>query len=314
MTADHIFCSQCGVLVANESRYCFKCGSEIQKKSTASSEPYKLDAPLQPLGQKAFTNLEYSGHGRVWLLNGGFEFLHEIVNDLCDLAYRISSMIDPSDSGNQIFDAIPGLHCFHRGDSDCYPEDGYESVFVEFHDFIPSPFGNLGISPGDRDFDRSIRVFKGRIEHDPKHGNNNVADTKPPRLRKSKLVEEYGIEVKHKFVDRQATTNFSYSLTAHSLSSQGEYSPNYKGLLKVLGLVAVTNQELKSMPKVIKALAGTGGTIDFEFFHQEIWQPQHNIWQPYFDVTVKTGWLSSEQRRIFLEPSKDNRPIPRSES
>lgn len=313
MTSDNIFCSQCGVKVANESRYCFKCGSEIQTTTAASLEPYQHERPFELPGPKAFTNLEYSGHGRVWFRNGGFEYLHEIVNDLCDLAYGISSKIDPSDSENQIFDAIPGYH-FSRWETDYYPPDGYESVFVEFRDRIPSPFGNLGVKSGDRDFDRSVHVFKGRIEHDPLHTERSAINEQPPRIRKSKLVEEFGIEVKHRFVDRQATTNFSYSLTGHTLSSQGEYSPNYKGLLKLLGLVAVTGSELKNMPEVIKALSGTGGSINFEFFHNEIWQPLHKIWQPCFDVTVKTGWLSSDQRRILLEPSTENRPFPRSDS
>lgn len=305
--ANSLFCSKCGVAVANDSQYCFKCGSEIYKAPTPSAVPYQLDVKFRPRGFIIFTTLEYSLHERVWLLDGGFQKLHQFVNELCDLAYDTSCKVAPSDSENRCYDTVSDLH-FHRYDSDYYPIDGYESIFVEFSDSIPSPLGNLGVGPDATDFGRSMRIFMGRIEHDPTHGRNNYADTKPPRLRKSKLVEKWGISVAHRFVNGHPTLNFDYSLTAFPLSWQSEHTANYKGLLTTLGIEAVTGYNIKTLPQVRKALSDLNGNIGFHFFHEEVWRPSQHIWQPYLNVTIKTGWLSSEERQIYFEASTDNRP------
>ena len=211
--------------------------------------------------------------------------------------------MSPSESENRCYDTISEIH-FPRYDTDFYPPDGYESVFVEFHDLIPSPFGNQGVREGATDFDRPMRIFFGRVEHDPDHGKNNVSETKQPRLRKSKLVEKWGIRVKHRFVDRKPTLDFSYSLTAHELSSQDQYSPNYKGLLSVLGLEAVAGGGqyclVTGLPDVRKALLDSNGTIVYESVHEEVWQPENESWRPFVDVTVKSGWFSSDKRRLYL--------------
>lgn len=151
-----------------------------------------------------------------------------------------------------------------------------------------------------------MRIFMGRIEHDPTHGESNYSETKPPRLRKSKLIEKWGIYLEQRVLGQLRTHHFYYSLNADSLSRHDQYSPNYKGLLAILGIDAVTDRNIKTLPQVIKVLSETDGSIRFQFFYEEEWQPQRGIWQPYLDVSIKTGWLSSESRRIFLEPTKDN--------
>ena len=217
--------------------------------------------------------------------------------------------MSPSESENQCYDTTSDIH-FSRYETDFYPPDGYESIFVEFSDFIPSPFGNLGVRDESTDFDRPMRIFLGRVEHNPDHGKNNVSETEPPRLRKSKLVEKWGIRVEHRFIDRKPTAKFLYSLTAHSLTSQCQYSPNYKGLLSVLGLEVVTGGDnwpvsgkpVTSLSDVRKELSDVNGTIVYESVHEEEWRPE-KIWRPFIEITVKSGWFSSEKRRMYLQSS-----------
>ncbi|BAN35555.1 hypothetical protein SCD_n01740 [Sulfuricella denitrificans skB26] len=123
------------------------------------------------------------------------------------------------------------------------------------------------------------------------------------------MIEKWGIDVHHRFINRQPTPNFTYSLTAHSVGLQSEYSPNYKGLLSVLDLVPVTGggeycvvkgKSVTSLPLVKQALSNVNGTIIYEFVHEEEWQTSQWIWKPFIDVDVKSGWFSSEKRRIYL--------------
>lgn len=309
MTNAKLYCTECGAEAINKAKYCFKCGSPAHNPSPVHSEPYGLDDRFQRcISSSLHTNLKYSLHSRVWLLDGGFEKLHLFINELCNLVYGKSAKVSPSESDNQCYDTISEIH-FPRYDTDFYPPDGHESVFVEFDDFIPSPFGNQGVREGATDFDRPMRIFFGRVEHDPDHGKNNVSETKQPRLRKSKLVEKWGISVNHIFIDRKPTLDFSYSLTAYALSWQDKYSPNYKGLLSVLGLEAVSGvgqyclvkgKPVTSLTDVRKALSDSNGTIVYEPIHEEEWLPASKSWQPFVSVTVKSGWFSSEKRRLYL--------------
>lgn len=121
MSADNIYCSECGVALTNEEKYCYKCGSPIHRPSVEPSKRYQLDEKFKLSGLPR-TNLEYS-HGRVWLLDGGFERLHEFVNQVCNLAYRVSCSISPADDEGHCYDTISDIH-FPRYDTDFYPPDG----------------------------------------------------------------------------------------------------------------------------------------------------------------------------------------------
>ncbi len=315
MTTDKLYCSHCGAAVTSEAKFCFKCGTPIQKSSLERSEPYRLDDKFKLCTPSLRTELGYSSHNRVWLLDGGFEKLHAFVNELCDLVYEKSSKVSPSESKNQCYDTISDIH-FTRYDTDFYPPDGFESIFVEFRDYIPSPFGNIGVREEDTDFDRPLCIFLGRVEHDPDHGENNVSETEPPRLRKSKLVEKWGISVKHRFIDRKPTLKFFYSLFATSISTQCQYSTNYSGLLSVLGLeVAIHGQhwfvkgkDVTSFTEVREALSGVNGS-PIESILEEEWRPV-GIWQPVIIIDVTTGWFSSEKRRIYFNLSTGEQRPP----
>ena len=318
MTNANLHCTQCGAKIIDEAKYCFKCGSPIASLSPEYSEPYGLDDRFKLRIASLRTNLEYSLHSRVWLLDGGFERLHLFVNELCNLAYEKSAKVSPSESQDQCYDTISEIH-FSRYDTDFFPPDGYESIFVEFRDFIPSPFGNQGVREDATDFDRPMRIFLGRVDHDPEHGKSNVSETKQPRLRKSKLVEKWGISVDHRFIERKPTLDFSYSLTAYAVSGQSQYSPNYKGLLSILRLEVVTGggqyclvkgKPVASLPDVRKVLSNCNGSIIYESVHEEEWQSANRTWQPFVDVTVKSGWFSSEKLRIYFPASTGNQRPP----
>jgi hypothetical protein len=292
--------------VANEAKYCFKCGNPIKNQSLRRSEPYLLDEKFRSHSSSLRTNLDYSSHSRVWLAGGGFERLHALVNELCDLAYVKSLKVSPADNEYPCHDTISDIR-FPSIDTDFYPPDGYESIFVEFHE--PSSMRKQGDRDVSIDFNRPMHIFLGRIEHDPNHGKNNVLETKPPRLRKSKLVEKFGLMVVQRYIDRQPTPNFSYSLTAFSLSSQDQYSPNHKGLLSILGLEVVTDGSeygpvrgkcVKSLPLVQKALSDVNGSLVNESVYEEEWRPALGTWQPFIDVTIKSGRFATEKRRIYL--------------
>lgn len=308
MNDGNLFCSECGVSVTREAKFCFKCGCPILKPERQNVLPYQLEEKYALEEGTPRTILEYRLHSRVWLMDNGFERLHEFVNKLCDLAYLASCRIPSIESENKCYDVVSDIH-FPRYDTDFYPPDGYESIFVEFHDFIPSPFGNQGVRAEATDYDRPMRIFMGRVEPNPSHGKGNVSQTEPPRLRKSKLIEKWGIDVDHRFADRLPTLDFSYSLTSHHVGWQSEHSPNYKGLLSVLGLVPVVGegkygivrgQCVTSLPEVQKALSEVDGSIVYEVVHEEDWLPSRQVWRPFIDVTVKSGWFSTEKRRIFL--------------
>lgn len=274
----------------------------------ASAQEYLDSQFVRHISIPPRTRLVYSNDTRVWLLGAGFERLHSFVNRLCDLAYKRSSIIPPDESENRCYDTISEI-VFPQYETDFYPPDGFESVFVEFADTIPSPFGNLGVRDGATDFNRSIKIFLGRIESNPNHGRGNVSQTKSPRLRKSKLVKKWGILVHHKFIDRRPTLDFSFALTANDISGQSEYSPNYKGLLEMLDLDVVygegryhtaNGKSIDTLATVERALDKRNESIVNEWIYEEYWQESTKSWRPAVDVRVKTGWFSSKVERMNL--------------
>ena len=303
MTSNNFYCTECGAKISDKDRFCFTCGNQIQERELKQSMPYRLDEKFNlrsNLQLPLRTNLKYALPWRIFLLDNGFDKLHKFVNDICDLAYIVSCRIDPNKSRNQCYDTISNI-CFSRYETDFYPEDGYESIYIEFNDTIPSPFGELGVKQDAINFERSMRIFMARIEYDPRHGESNYAETQTPRIRKSKLVEKWGLDVYHKYLNRQPTFEFSYSITEYEISHQSEYSPNYKGLLSTLGLITLSENERNKSNLFKNSLSNINiSDVVYKTFLEEEWQQKISMWRPFIDVNMKTGWLSSEIRRIIL--------------
>lgn len=304
-----IYCTECGEKAPNQAKYCFKCGSPLHVPAAEAHVPYSLEGKYRRcIPSSPCITVEYSSSTRVWLVDGGFERLHAFVSELCALAYAKSCEVHPSESEDRCYDVVSDIH-FDPYASDFYPEDGFESVFVQFSDFIPGPFGNMGYKEGDTHYSRLMDIYLGRIEHNPDHGRANVAERERPRLRKSKIAQHWGIRVTHHFEDSTPTSRFSFALTAHDLRWQDAYTPNYRGLLALLGLEPVVGagsyrlvkgKPVSEIREASRAISEAGGSLQYEPVHEEEWRPASNEWRPYIEVTVSTGWFSSEKRRLYL--------------
>lgn len=247
------------------------------------------------------TELRYSNdvNRRLWLLNNGFEVLHEAVRIGCQRVYAMSSSITPSQNYElHYYDVNSPSNSFTLYETDTYPPDGYEGLFFCPRDRTPGPFGDFGFGTGETS-ERTFSLHAGRIAHNPEHGLRNVSQTKPPRMRRSTFREDWAFTAEHLFVEGQPTSQFTFWMTAVHLCGD---NMGTHGLLRFLGLKPVTLDRLVELPSYRQLLGRLPGLkVEFEPFYEEELDSRTNRWRGVVSANIKTGWLSSERRKFLLD-------------
>ena len=238
---------------------------------------------------------------RLWLLDEGFGRLHGVIRGACERAHSLSSSIAVGSTGTDIryYDVDHPVVSFSLYDTDTYPPDGYSGMFLCLHDFIPGPFGNLGSLAKMGQAERMISLHYGQIVHNPGHGISNVSQREAPRLRKSIFQEFWGFRADHVFRNALPTTEFLYSVQATDMSGS---NPNVAGLVALLELNPVDVNALRRLPEYTRLLSSNVilSTENCRFYEQELNRDTEQ-WHGFVNVQVKTGFLSSEWQRVFLE-------------
>ena len=244
------------------------------------------------------TTLSYELDTRIWLLDNGYDVLQQFAHECCEIAYPLSCEIPPGSDETEYYHDVNSAIKFQLFETDLYPADGYESVFIEISDFIRRP----ELLP-NHSFLRWIKIYGGGFAHNPEHGKNNVSQTQPPRMRKSAFFQKWGLTVKHQFRDGKPTNEFSYSLSASDVPMiQSPYGPNCTALLKHLNLTPVKKAHLNLMPR-FKDLLKTYdiNKLDCPWHYSQLLDYSTGQWRGYVDFNVSTGWFSSEKKRCLVE-------------
>lgn len=249
---EKVCCIKCGQPAVKEAVFCHHCGTKLQVKPKHAPRPEpEIELPELTI-DPANINLIQETLRRVWLLNDGFEKLHEFVRRLCAMVYRASADNSFVQDPSRVVDLRTGK-VFDRFASDLYPPDGYRGLFIIYTLYDPTTenvtINGVSVELMRRKFD----IVYGEVVPDP-YRSMCYANKMYPRKRDSSINHLLSIRVSHEFKNGHPTLNFYYQFTSDDVRK-----PECKQALKMLGLKTIGTKglkpsELHSIPGMTEAL------------------------------------------------------------
>lgn len=233
---------------------------------------------------------------RVWLQPLGHECLAEFISTVLSEHHEMICQLPSSGVETVYYDVFDPFCKFALFQTDYYPPDGYESLFVFVSDLVPSPWGMLNPFGAGRRC-RSISIALAKIVHDPYHAEHAVANLCHPRLRPSSVELEWGFDVEHIWQDGSPTNEYSF----HCTSSDVRSTSHLLSLLSHLGVEVVTTADINDLQSVRDLERASGISIIFEDLYEERWDSDLEIWRGFVKINERKGFFGSRRDWRFVE-------------
>lgn len=292
------YCIKCGEAAVEAAAFCHKCGAKLHVKQ---KQPPALEIQLpEPSIDPRRINLIQECMERVWILDDGFEKVHEFIRRLCAMVYQASLQNTTVQEGGCNVDT-QGQYVFLGFETDHYPPDGHKALFIRYPWDIPTKFVTVDKEVPQENYLREIEIYFGEIVPNP-HRDKSWVNTTYPRKRASDIEKLFTITVKHEVKEGVPTLNFFYTFNSDTVS---------KPVLTMLGLKwfrtkGLTASDLHAIPGMPEAMAEVKAEEMEEVdVIDEVWDEYDGRWKP----IIRPRWPKSKFEKgpswhhIYLMPT-----------